>query len=67
MAFATGLVLVLVLVRKNWIEAVVPIDPDQDNGTLEALILVSMAILTITCTALARHEWLRARPALERE
>ena len=54
----------ITLVRNDWIEIVFGIDPDNNNGTLEWLIVGVLIVLTITLFILARYEWRRARAAI---
>ena len=64
MAIVTGILFVITLVQRNWIEVVFNIDPDQGNGTLEWLIVVALVVVTIALFALASYEWRRARVAI---
>ena len=64
MAIVTGIVFVITLVRNDWIEIVFRVDPDNNNGTLEWLIVGVLLVVTITLFILARYEWRRARAAI---
>jgi hypothetical protein len=64
MAIVTGIVFVITLLWRDWIEIVFGVDPDQGNGTLEWLIVGTLLIVTITLLALASYEWRRTRAAL---
>ncbi len=59
MALATGLLFLLTIAWKDWIELVLNVDPDAHNGAVEWLIVFVSVVLTITTAALARQEWRR--------
>ncbi len=48
MAIVTGILFVITLVRNDWIEIVFRVDPDNNNGTLEWLIVGVLLVVTIT-------------------
>jgi hypothetical protein len=54
---ATGVVFLVTLVWRTWIETVFGVDPDQGNGTVEWLIVVALGLVTVVSVALARAEW----------
>jgi hypothetical protein len=64
MATITGILFVITLVWRDWIEIVIGVDPDQGNGTLEWLMVGALLIVTITLFTLASYEWRRTRAAL---
>ncbi len=64
MAVLAGVVLVITLVRNDWIEIVFGVDPDSNNGSLEKLIVIALLVVTITLLSLASHEWRKARLAV---
>ena len=64
MAIVTGILFVITLVQRDWIEVVFGIDPDNHNGTLEWLIVGALLVVTITLFVLASYEWRRARAAI---
>ena len=64
MAIVTGILFVITLVRNDWIEIVFRVDPDNNNGTLEWLIVGVLLVVTITLFILASYEWRRARTAV---
>jgi hypothetical protein len=53
---------VLTLFTREWIEAVFNVDPDGGDGSLEWLIIVTLAVVTVVFVALARLEWRRTQP-----
>ena len=61
LAIVTGILFVFTLVRNDWIEIVFGIDPDNNNGTLEWLIVGVLLVVTITLFILASYEWGRVR------
>jgi len=66
LALSNGVLVLLTIVWKNWIEIVFRVDPDANSGLLEWLIVVVALALTMTLAALAHHEWRRSavnRPA----
>jgi hypothetical protein len=63
-AIATGILFVITLVRRDWIEVVFGIDPDNSSGTLEWLIIAALLVVTITLFTLASYEWRRTRVAI---
>jgi hypothetical protein len=64
MATVTGILFVITLLWRDWIEIVFGVDPDQGNGTLEWLIVGALLVVTITLFTLASYEWRRTRAAL---
>jgi hypothetical protein len=56
----TGVLFLLTLVRRDWIEALFGIDPDSHNGSLEYMIVGGLLVVTIALVALASYEWRRA-------
>ncbi len=63
-AIATGMLFVITLVQRDWIEVVFGIDPDNRSGTLEWLIIAALLVVTITLVTLANYEWRRTRVAI---
>jgi hypothetical protein len=62
LTLASGLFLALTLVWKDWIEAVLHVDPDRHNGSLEWIIAGTLCSLTLALGLLTRSEW-RRRPS----
>ncbi len=54
--------LLLTLLKPDWIEAVFGIDPDAGNGSVEWAIVGVLFVATIAASALARLEWRRRLP-----
>jgi hypothetical protein len=61
LAVGTGLLAIVSLISREWIEVVVGVDPDQGSGVIEWLIVVGLAAATLSFSLLARAEWRRAR------
>lgn len=55
--------LVITAVVPDWIEVVFGADPDQGNGSVEALITVGLAVLAIASGAGALLSWRKLRTA----
>jgi hypothetical protein len=64
MAIITGALFVITLIRNDWIEIVFHVDPDNNNGTFEWLIVGALLLVTITLFILASYEWRRARAVI---
>jgi hypothetical protein len=64
MAIITGVLFVITLIRNDWIEIVFHVDPDNNNGTFEWLIVGALLLVTITLIILASYEWRKARVAI---
>lgn len=60
MALASGVVFLLTVLWKDWIEIVFRVDPDQYSGSTEWLIVFVSVVITVTTVALARSEWRRS-------
>jgi apolipoprotein N-acyltransferase len=63
LAGTSALLLVLTLISREWIELIFGVDPDSGSGAAEWLIVVLVAALAFTCSALARIEWRRWQAA----
>lgn len=61
MGAITGILFLITLVWRDWIEIIFGLDPDSGNGSLEWLIVVGLAVITIGLFSLAGYEWRRAR------
>ena len=62
LGFATGLMSLLTLAWKDWIEIAFRMDPDRHSGLAEWAIVGIFLAITLSSAALARQEWRRPRP-----
>jgi hypothetical protein len=51
------------LIRRDWIEFVFGIDPDEGSGALEWLIVATFGVIAVVSAVAARIEWRRAQVA----
>jgi len=65
LAALSGFLCVLTLFWPDWIEAILPVDPDGHSGALEWLIVATLLIATAAFAALARTEWRRLAATAE--
>lgn len=56
----TGVMFVVTLFNREWIETIFNVDPDQGSGSLELLIVGGLLVATIVLVVLAGYEWRRA-------
>lgn len=59
MGVVSAVLALFTIVRKDWIEIVFNVDPDQHNGSLEWLIVGAAVAIALTSASLARREWRR--------
>ncbi len=64
MATTTGILFVITLIWRDWIERVFGIELDAGNGSLEWLIVGVLLAVTIALFVQAHYEWRRARTAI---
>jgi hypothetical protein len=57
LATLTGLLAVLTAFWRDWIEAILPVDPDEHSGSLEWVIVVALLLATSILVAAACGEW----------
>jgi len=63
LASLTGVLFLITLVSRDWIEAVFRWDPDRHSGSLEWGIVLGLLALTILAAGTAYAEWRRSLPA----
>jgi hypothetical protein len=66
LAASSGLLLVLTLVRGDWIESLFGVDPDGANGSFEWALGIALVLATVTFSLVARLEWVQASHAARR-
>jgi hypothetical protein len=64
LAIITGILFIITLVQRDWIEVVFNVDPDNRSGSLEWLIVGVLLVVTLTLITLASFEWRRARASV---
>jgi len=62
----TGVLFLLTLVRRDWIEALFGIDPDNHSGSLEFMIVGGLLRLLYRCSSRCRGALFRLRVMLAR-
>ena len=63
-AIVTSTLFIITLVRRDWIEVIFGVDPDNRSGSLEWLIVGVLLVVTVTLFTLAIYEWRRAWAAV---
>jgi hypothetical protein len=63
LAASSSVLLLLTLVTRDWIEAILRIDPDGGSGSFEWLVAAGLLATTLAFGLLARAERARAAPA----
>lgn len=63
LASLCGLLAILTLFWRDWIEATTNFDPDHHNGSLEWAIVAALAAAAIVVGLVAYTEWRRPRAA----
>jgi hypothetical protein len=63
LASACGMLAVLTVFWRDWIEALTRFDPDAGNGSLEWAFVVGLALACVVFSVLARREWRRITAA----
>jgi hypothetical protein len=64
LATVTGILFLITLVWRDWIEIIFNVDPDQGRGSLEWFIVGALLVVTIALFVLARYEWRKAKIAI---
>lgn len=57
LASVTGILFLVTLIWKDWIEIVFGVEPDAGSGMLEWLIVGILLVATIALFSMARYEW----------
>jgi hypothetical protein len=65
LAALTGVLAIVTLITREWIEALTGWDPDHGNGAVEWLIVAVLLVATVALGTLARSDYRRyqAQPA----
>jgi hypothetical protein len=63
LASLTGILFLVTLISRDWIESVFGVDPDAHSGSLEWALVAALLVVTITLGVVARTEWRRAAAA----
>jgi hypothetical protein len=63
LSILAGVLFVVTLLNRAWIETVFRVDPDQGQGWVEWMIVVGLLVAAFALGALARYEWRRASVA----
>jgi hypothetical protein len=53
----TGILFIVTVFSRDWIENIFHVDPDHGQGWVEWLIVAALALATVGLGALARAEW----------
>lgn len=61
LTITSGFLLALTIVWRDWIEIIFKVDPDENSGSLEWLIVIALVVTTVAFALLARSEWQRRR------
>jgi hypothetical protein len=60
LAASSTILLLVTIARRDWIEAVLHIDPDGHSGTTEWVVVAVLAVAAVVSATAARGEWPRA-------
>ncbi len=61
LAVVTGVLAAITAVTPDWIEVAFGVHPDGGDGSLERIVVLSLALVTIVLALGARHAWKRSR------
>lgn len=64
LALVTGVLLVITLKWNDWIEIIFGVDPDNNNGSFEWLIIGALFVVMTMLFILASYEWRRFRTTI---
>jgi hypothetical protein len=67
LAVSYGVLFVLTLVRRDWIESLFGVDPDRGSGSLEWALSILLLISTVAFSVVARLDWVEAVHAARRD
>lgn len=56
-AVASGVLFIVTLINREWIEVMFGVEPDGGNGTMEWAVVVILAALTLLSGILVGREW----------
>ena len=62
-AFVTLVLAIVTVFVPDWIEVVFRVDPDHGDGSLERMVVLALAVISVVLTVAARNEWRRLRLA----
>jgi hypothetical protein len=57
LAVVSALLLLTTLISREWIEVVFGVDPDHGSGSLEWVVVGSVALVAVVFSVIARVEW----------
>ncbi|MGA5552395.1 ABC transporter permease [Streptomyces pseudogriseolus] len=60
-ALISGILFVVTLIWRDWIERAFGVDPDQGSGALEWAIVAAALCATVVFSLLARSEWRKVK------
>lgn len=58
---STGILAIVTLLWRDWIEIVFGVDPDRGSGSIEWLVVAVLLVITVGLFVSARIEWRRAQ------
>lgn len=56
-AFVTGLLAAITIVRRDWVELILGVEPDHGSGLFEVAVTVVVASAALLLAVTARTEW----------
>jgi hypothetical protein len=63
LAGTAGVLAIVTLIQRDWIELIFGVDPDNHSGSLEWLIVIVLLAASIISALFALNEWRRASAA----
>lgn len=66
LAVLAGLLTIVTLISREWIELLTGWDPDRGSGSVELALALIPAVVTVASSALARRDWTVRRSVLGR-